>query len=103
MIVGQIARKRFEHLKRVAACVVIQKNARMFLKLKCYRAVYDLATRLQASIRGKAANNKYLSQKQTDAAVVLQVCYLKQVTACYAVYVNFYFIFYQLFAEYMPT
>ncbi|CAI9290550.1 unnamed protein product [Lactuca saligna] len=69
---GQIARKRLEHLKRVAACVVIQKNARMFLKLKCYRAVYDLATRLQASIRGKAANNKYLSQKQTDAAVVIQ-------------------------------
>ncbi|KAL4591021.1 hypothetical protein LXL04_003969 [Taraxacum kok-saghyz] len=69
---GQIARKRFEHLKRVAACVTIQKNARMFLTLKCYRALYDVATNLQAKIRGKAANNKYLSKQQEDAAIALQ-------------------------------
>ncbi|KAJ9555627.1 hypothetical protein OSB04_010241 [Centaurea solstitialis] len=69
---GEVARAHFQHRRKVAATVAIQKSTRMFLKAKAYRSLCDSAIRIQSSIRGLSATSKYLQARLADAAIVLQ-------------------------------
>ncbi|XP_071736170.1 myosin-6-like [Rutidosis leptorrhynchoides] len=69
---GQVGRSRYEHRRIEGACVTMQKIARTNLAMKRYSALYCSVVRLQARIRGMAASNLILNQKQAEAEMSLQ-------------------------------
>ena len=73
ILTGEVARARFEHRKRVRACLMIQKNARMRYKRQKYKNLCSMALGLQNAIRGYAARKALYCRKQIRAAVIIQV------------------------------
>ncbi|KAI4345961.1 hypothetical protein L6164_013044 [Bauhinia variegata] len=69
---GQLARRRYEHLRREDASVKIQKNCRMSLARNAYRSLYTSALCIQTCMRRMAAQNELDFRKQNAAAVIIQ-------------------------------
>ncbi|CAI0383211.1 unnamed protein product [Linum tenue] len=75
---GQIARHRFECLRREDACVKIQKYYRRFLARKSYNSMYSSAVCIQAGMRGMAARNDLLFRRKKKAAILIQISFLNE-------------------------
>ncbi|XP_058724156.1 myosin-7-like [Vicia villosa] len=78
-IKGQLARRRYECLRRDAASLIIQKQIRMYLSRSAYKTKYSKAVCIQTGMRGMAARNELRFRKRTHAATVIQGyyrCYL---------------------------
>ncbi|KAL5070812.1 hypothetical protein RYX36_021699 [Vicia faba] len=76
---GQLARRRYECLRRDAASLIIQKQIRMYLSRSAYKTKYSKAVCVQTGMRGMAARNELRFRKRTHAATVIQGyyrCYL---------------------------
>ncbi|CAN0915754.1 XI-2 [Linum grandiflorum] len=69
---GEIARHRFECLRREDACVKIQKNCRRRLARKAYNNLQSSALCIQAGMRGMAARGELLFRRKKQAAIVIQ-------------------------------
>lgn len=73
MTTGEIARHLYECMRREAACLRIQKEARMLLARKKYIKLYLSAIHIQTGMRGMAARILVQHLKQTQAAIFIQV------------------------------
>lgn len=76
MITGKLACKLFKNLKREAAAVKIQKNARRFHARTAYKRLQTSVLYVQTGLRAMAARNEFRFRKQTKAAIIIQVPYL---------------------------
>ncbi|XP_012567832.1 myosin-8 isoform X2 [Cicer arietinum] len=81
---GQLARHRYECMRRDAASLIIQKQFRMYLSKSAYKTTYAKAVCVQAGMRGMAARNELRFRKRTQAATVIQGHY-----RCYLAYSYF--------------
>lgn len=71
--VGRLACKLFEHMRREAAAVKIQKNLHCYFARKSYATLQCAAITLQTGLRAMTACNEFRFKKQTKAAVCIQV------------------------------
>ncbi|CAN0905013.1 XI-2 [Linum grandiflorum] len=69
---GEIARHRFECLRREDACIKIQKYCRRFLARKAYNSLCSSALCIQAGMRGMAARIELLFRRKKRAAILIQ-------------------------------
>lgn len=70
---GQLARAIYECMRREAASLRIQKDARKYLARKSYGLLCSSAVSIQAGLRGMAARNELQFRKRTNAAIFIQV------------------------------
>ncbi|CAI0436864.1 unnamed protein product [Linum tenue] len=68
----QMARHRFECLRREDACVKIQKYCRRFFARKSYNSMYSSAVCIQAGMRGMTARSDLLFRRKQKAAILIQ-------------------------------
>ena len=73
--VGRLASKLFEHMKREAAAVKIQKHTRRHRARKAYNSLHVSVLVLQTGLRAMAARKQFRFRKQTKAARIIQVIY----------------------------
>lgn len=71
--VGELARYLCEKLRREAASVKIQKNARKYIARTAYISLCDSAVSIQTGMRCMAARNKLKFRRQTESTIVIQV------------------------------
>lgn len=71
--IGRLACKLFDHLRKEAAAVKIQKNIRRYESRKAYKELNVSVLILQTAIRAAAARKKFRFKKQTKASVIIQV------------------------------
>ncbi|RXH78457.1 hypothetical protein DVH24_001975 [Malus domestica] len=69
---GQVARHRYENMRREAASVIIQKYGRSYLSRNGYKNLCSSAVSIQIGMRGLAARKELSSRKKTRAATVIQ-------------------------------
>ncbi|KAK4425365.1 Myosin-8 [Sesamum alatum] len=69
---GQVARRIFEHKRRIAAASTIQKDARMSASRKAYTLLRTSAIFIQAGMRGMAARDELLRRRRNNAAIAIQ-------------------------------
>ncbi|XP_019462258.1 PREDICTED: myosin-7-like isoform X16 [Lupinus angustifolius] len=69
---GQLARYRYEYMRREAASLKIQKQCRMYISRTAYKTIYVSAVHIQAGMRGMTARNDLRFRKRTQAAIVIQ-------------------------------
>uniref|UniRef100_A0A2N9IDF7 Myosin motor domain-containing protein n=1 Tax=Fagus sylvatica TaxID=28930 RepID=A0A2N9IDF7_FAGSY len=69
---GQVARHRYESMRREAASVRIQKHCRMYLARNAYKNLCSSAISLQSGMHGMAARNELKLKKQRRAAIIIQ-------------------------------
>ncbi|KAI5580492.1 hypothetical protein BDE02_08G157700 [Populus trichocarpa] len=69
---AEVARNRFECLRREAACLKIQKYSRRYLASKAYNNLCFSAVSIQSCMRGMAARNELCFRKQMRAVIVIQ-------------------------------
>lgn len=73
--VGRLACKVFEHMRREAAAVKIQKHTRRYRARKAYKALHVSGLVLQTGLRAMAARKQFRFRKQTKASIIIQVIY----------------------------
>jgi len=71
--IGRLACKLYEHLRREAAAVKIQKNIRRYEARKAYKELQVSVLTLQRAIRATAARKQFRFRKQTKASIIIQV------------------------------
>ncbi|XP_011029713.1 PREDICTED: myosin-6-like isoform X3 [Populus euphratica] len=69
---AEVARNRFECLRRETACLKIQKYSRRYLASKGYKNLCFSAVSIQSCMRGMAARNELCFRKQMRAVIVIQ-------------------------------
>ncbi|KAJ6689186.1 hypothetical protein OIU85_005577 [Salix viminalis] len=69
---AEVARNRFECLRRETACLKIQKYSRRYLASKAYNNLCFSAVSIQSCMRGMAARNELCFRKQMRAVIVIQ-------------------------------
>ncbi|KAL0376867.1 UNVERIFIED_CONTAM: Myosin-8 [Sesamum calycinum] len=69
---GQVARRIYEHKRRIAAATTIQKDARMVVSRKAYTLLRCSAVCIQAGMRGMAARDELLRRRRNKAAIAIQ-------------------------------
>lgn len=72
-IAGRLARKLYEHMRREAAAVKIQKNERRYFARKSYTTLRSSAIALQTGLRAMTARDEFRFRKRTKAAIIIQV------------------------------
>ena len=72
-IAVQVARHRYEKMRKEAACQMIQKDLRMYLARKAYNRLCSSAVSIQTGMRAMGACNELRFRKQTKAAIIIQV------------------------------
>lgn len=70
---GQLARQVYENMRRDAACLRIQRDLRMYLARKAYKALHYSAVSIQTGMRGMAARDELRFRRQSRAAIMIQV------------------------------
>ncbi|XP_048447849.1 myosin-8-like [Pyrus x bretschneideri] len=69
---GQVARHRYENMRREAASVIIQKYGRSYLSRNDYKNLCSSAVSIQTGMRGLAARKELRSRRKTRATTVIQ-------------------------------
>ncbi|KAM1281830.1 hypothetical protein ACFX15_021940 [Malus domestica] len=69
---GQVARRRYENMRREAGSVIIQKYGRSYLSRNGYKNLCSSAVSIQTGMRGLAARKELRSRRKTRAATVIQ-------------------------------
>ncbi|XP_050896749.1 myosin-6 [Lathyrus oleraceus] len=64
-IKGQLARRRYECMRKEAASLIIQKQIRMYLSRSAYKTTYSKVVCIQTDMRGMAARNELRFRKRT--------------------------------------
>lgn len=75
VIVGELARRVYESLRREAASLRIQTNVRMHLSRKAYKELWSSAVSIQTGLRGMAARDELRFRRQNKAAIIIQVTF----------------------------
>jgi len=70
---GQLARRRYECMRREAASIKLQKDFRMYVSRKAYTTKYASSICIQTGMRGMAARNDLRFRRRTKAAIIIQV------------------------------
>ena len=86
--IGRLACKLYEHLRREAAAVKIQKNLRGFVARKSYLTLRSSAIALQTGLRTMTARNEFRFRKQTKAAIIIQVASLSKLNICFYLFLR---------------
>ncbi|XP_059632269.1 myosin-8-like [Cornus florida] len=74
---GEVARHRYESMRKEAACLRIQKDMRMCLAQKHYTLLCSSAIYIQTGMRGMTARDELRFKKQSEAAIRIQ-CQCRQ-------------------------
>uniref|UniRef100_A0ACD5X744 Uncharacterized protein n=1 Tax=Avena sativa TaxID=4498 RepID=A0ACD5X744_AVESA len=69
---ARLARKLFEHMRRVAAAITIQKHTRTHSAWKAYIQVYKSSITIQTGLRAMAARKEHRFRRETKAAIIIQ-------------------------------
>lgn len=69
---ARLARKLFEHMRRVAAAITIQKHTRTHSAWKAYLQIYRSSITIQTGLRAMAARKEHRFRRETKAAVIIQ-------------------------------
>ncbi|KAM0929591.1 hypothetical protein ACQ4PT_001616 [Festuca glaucescens] len=69
---ARLARKLFEHMRRVAAAITIQKHTRTRSAWKAYIQVYKSSITIQTGLRAMAARKEHRFRRETKAAMIIQ-------------------------------
>ncbi|KAL2230174.1 UNVERIFIED_CONTAM: Myosin-8, partial [Sesamum indicum] len=80
---GQVARRIYEHKRRIAAATTIQKDMRMSVSRKAYTLLRSSAVCIQAGMRGMAARDELLRRRRNRAAIAIQR-YCRGFLACHS-------------------
>ena len=70
-----MACKLYQQLRREAAALKIEKNFKCYVAMKSYITLRSSAIMLQAALRAMAGRNEFRFQKQTKAAIGIQVSF----------------------------
>lgn len=70
---GEVGRHLYQCMRREAACLRIQRDARTFLAKKAYRTLCSSCISIQTGMRGMVARNELQFRKRTQAAIFIQV------------------------------
>lgn len=81
MILGRLACKVYERLKRETAAVKIQSNTRKHQAEKAYKALQVAVLVVQTGLRNMEARERFGFRRQTKAATIIQV-YLFVILHC---------------------
>lgn len=73
LISVQVARHRYDKMRKEAACRMIQKDLRMHVARKEYKRLCFSAVSIQTGIRVMGARDELHFRKQTKAAIIIQV------------------------------
>lgn len=74
-IKAQMARKLYEHMRRDAASIRIQKHARSHAARRSYTKLQEAAIVIQTGLRSMAARNEFRRRRRNKAASTIQVTY----------------------------
>lgn len=69
---ARLARKLFEHMRRIAAAITIQKHTRTRSAWKAYIQVYKSSITIQTGLRAMAARKEHRFRRETKAAMIIQ-------------------------------
>uniref|UniRef100_A0ACD6A962 Uncharacterized protein n=1 Tax=Avena sativa TaxID=4498 RepID=A0ACD6A962_AVESA len=69
---ARLARKLFEHMRRVAAAITIQKHTRTHSAWKAYIQVYKSSITIQTGLRAMVARKEHRFRRETKAAIIIQ-------------------------------
>lgn len=72
-ILGRLACKRFDQLRRITAAIKIEKHFRRYHASKAYSSLRISAIKVQAAVRALKARKEFKVQKQTKAIIKIQV------------------------------
>lgn len=70
---AKLARKLFEHMRREAASIRVQKHARAHRVRKYYTELQASALVIQTGLRAMAARDEYRRRRRAKAATIIQV------------------------------
>lgn len=73
LLVGRLACKLYEKIRREAAARKIQKNIRRYEARKAYKELHVSVLILQTALRAIAARKEFRFRKQTKASIIIQV------------------------------
>lgn len=79
---ARLAKKLFEHMRRDAASIRIQKHMRTHSARKAYLEVYESAIVIQTGLRAMAARNEHRFRRETKASIIIQVCTIMPIMIC---------------------
>ena len=71
--VGRLACKLYDHMRREAATIKVQKNQRRHQARRSYKLLNASVLVVQTALRAMAARNEFRFKKQSTAAVKIQV------------------------------
>ncbi|VAI36655.1 unnamed protein product [Triticum turgidum subsp. durum] len=69
---ARLARKLFEHMRRVAAAITIQKHTRTHSAWKAYLQIYRSSITIQTGLRAMAARKEHRFRRETKATIIIQ-------------------------------
>ncbi|VAI36661.1 unnamed protein product [Triticum turgidum subsp. durum] len=67
---ARLARKLFEHMRRVAAAITIQKHTRTHSAWKAYLQIYRSSITIQTGLRAMAARKEHRFRRETKATII---------------------------------
>lgn len=70
---ARLARKLYEHMRRDAASIRIQKHARAHAARRSYTKLQGAAIVIQTGLRAMAARNEFRRRRQNKGATIIQV------------------------------
>ncbi|GAU33165.1 hypothetical protein TSUD_206240 [Trifolium subterraneum] len=83
MILGILARKLYEQLRREAAALKIEKNFKGYIDRKSYSKARSSAIILQTGLRSMKARDEFRFRKQTKAAIKIQAHFRRKIAYSY--------------------
>ena len=76
-ILGRLACKKFDELKRIAAAIKIEKHVRKWRAWVAYTRLRVSVLAVQTCLRAIEARKRFRHRKETKAAIKIQVKYIK--------------------------
>jgi hypothetical protein len=72
-VLGRLACKLYDNMRREAAAIKVQKNQRRHQARRSYKLRYASVLVVQTALRAMAARNEFRFKKQSTGAVTIQV------------------------------
>lgn len=87
---GQVARVWFETMRREAASLRIQKQARTYICQKAYKSMCSSACSVQTGMRAKAARVELQFRKKRRATIIIQASLSSHIDEIVSLFAYFY-------------
>lgn len=96
MNLGQVARVWFETMRREAASLRIQKQARTYICQKAYKSLCSSACSVQTGMRAKAARVELQFRKKRRATIIIQASlssHIDEIVSLFAYFIPIAYIY----------